>query len=58
MPGYPGASRAFAIRKLLTLVPPKSGPLFVSITAVKIYKSIQLFGDSAVPHRDLSNYVG
>ena len=28
------------------------------ITAVKIYKIIQLFGDSAVPHRDLSNYVG
>ena len=28
------------------------------ITAVEIYKIIQLFGDSAVPHRDLSNYVG
>jgi hypothetical protein len=28
------------------------------ITAVKIYKTIQLFGDSAVSHRDLSNYVG
>jgi hypothetical protein len=28
------------------------------ITAVKVYKIIQLFGDSAVSHRDLSNYVG
>ena len=42
----------------LICMTPSSVRYYWVVTAVKIYKIIQLFGDSAVSHRDLSNYVG
>jgi hypothetical protein len=54
-----GHSSQNQVRKIsLTYLYEPNSSLQMLITAVKNYKIIQLLGETAVSHQDLSNYVG